>query len=143
MDNCFHVHKNGKILKFREATQRLYYFDTEERHEDSTMLITTVDENKSKFSAYDFSRAKLAWSIQRRIGRPNTRDFIHYVENNLIPNCPVTTQDIKMLSSSGDQISVALKAKQFAANPIVYVHNHTPLLWVSWHNIGTLHYQQM
>ena len=95
MDNCFHVHKEGKVLKFCEATQRLYYFDTTEQHEESTMLISMVDINKSKFSAYDFSRAKLARTLQCRNGRPANRDFIHYVENNLIPNCPVTTQDIR------------------------------------------------
>ncbi|KAL7480429.1 hypothetical protein ACHAW6_006122, partial [Cyclotella cf. meneghiniana] len=93
-DNCFHVHKQGKILKFREAPRRLYYFDTSNRDEESTVLVTTVDENKSKFSAYDISRAKLARTIQCRIGRPSTRDFIHYIENNLIPNCPITPQDI-------------------------------------------------
>lgn len=30
-DNSFHVHKPDKVLKFREATRRLYYFDTAER----------------------------------------------------------------------------------------------------------------
>eukprot|EP00804_Cyclotella_cryptica_P010564 CCRYP_019864-RA/>CCRYP_019864-RA protein AED:0.30 eAED:-0.33 QI:0/0/0/0.5/1/1/2/0/271 len=58
------------------------------------MFVTTVDENKAKFSAYDLSRAKLARSIQRRIGRPSTRDFLRFVEQNLLPNCPITTQDI-------------------------------------------------
>ena len=76
LDNCFHVHKQEKILRFWEVTRQLYYFDTAARHEESTMLVTTVDDNKSKFSAYNYSRAKLAQSIQLRIGRPNTRDFI-------------------------------------------------------------------
>ena len=94
-DNCFHVHKPGRILKFREASRWLYYFDTLDREEDSTVLISTVDENKSKLSAYDFNKAKLARSIQQRIGRPNTQDFIRYVTSNQLPNCPVTVQDIK------------------------------------------------
>ena len=64
LDNCFHVHKEGKILTFREAVQRLYYFDTAERHEESTVLISTVDGNESKFLAYAYSRAKLSRSIQ-------------------------------------------------------------------------------
>ena len=50
-DNCFRVHKdNGKMLKFQEATKRLYYFDTVDRDEEETMLITTVDDNKSQVS---------------------------------------------------------------------------------------------
>lgn len=33
--NCFQVHKkDGKILNFREATRRLYYFDTAKRDEE-------------------------------------------------------------------------------------------------------------
>ena len=28
------------------------------------------------------------------IGQPSTRDFLHFVDNNLIPNCPITRQDI-------------------------------------------------
>jgi hypothetical protein len=40
------------------------YFDTSNREEESTVLITTVDENKSKFLAYDFNAAKLACLIK-------------------------------------------------------------------------------
>merc|ERR1712086_528409 len=95
-DNCFRVHKdNGKILKFQEATKRLSYVDTVDRDVEETMLITAVDDNKSKLSAHDFSRAKIARALQFRIGRPMTKDFIHYVAANLIPNCPITVHDIK------------------------------------------------
>ena len=62
---------------------------------EETMLITTVDDNKSKLSAHNFSRAKIARALQRRIGRPTTKNFIHYVTANLIPNCPITVHDIK------------------------------------------------
>ena len=95
-DNCFHVHKgNKKIIRFQEASRRLYYFDTADRDETGTMLITIVENNKSKFSAYDYNQAEKARAIQRRIGRPSTADFIRYVAKNLIPNCPITVQDIK------------------------------------------------
>ena len=59
------------------------------------MLITTVDDNKSKLSALDLSQAKRARALQRQIGRPMTRDYIRYVAMNMIPNCPITIQDIK------------------------------------------------
>jgi hypothetical protein len=94
VDNSFHVHKEGKVLKFREAARRLYYFDTVERDEVATMLVTTVEDNMSKFSAYDVNKAQLARSIQKRIGRPSTAAFKHYVRHNLIPNCPITFGDI-------------------------------------------------
>ena len=59
------------------------------------MLITTVYDNKSKLSAHAFSRAKTVRALQLRIGRPVTKDVIHYMTANLIPNCPVTVNDIK------------------------------------------------
>ena len=61
MDNCFHMHKDdGKILRFQEGSGRLYYFDTVNRDEEGTLLITTVDNNKSKLSALDLTQAKRA-----------------------------------------------------------------------------------
>ena len=96
LDNTFHVHKdNGVILNFKEATRRLFYFDTADRDDEGTVLVNTVEDNASQFSAYDYAQAKKARALQRRIGRPSTRDYIDYVSKNLIPNCPVTVQDIK------------------------------------------------
>ena len=59
------------------------------------MLVTTVKDNLTKFSAYDISKARLARSVQQRIGRPSTKDYLRFVHDNLFPNCPVTVQDIK------------------------------------------------
>ena len=54
----------------------------------------TVDENKNKYSKCDVSRATLARKLQRAIGRPSLKKYIDIVERNLLPNCPVTKQDI-------------------------------------------------
>ena len=82
--------------------ERIYYFDTVDRDVEETMLITTVDDNKSQLSAHDYSRANIARALQRRIDRPTTKNFIHYVGENLIPNCPITVNDIKMPNSYRD-----------------------------------------
>ena len=59
MENCFHVHKDdGNTLLFEETSRRLCYVDTMNRDEEGTMLITTVDNNKSKLSALDLTQAK-------------------------------------------------------------------------------------
>ena len=112
-DNCFHVHKENKVLRFKEAVRRLYYFDTAEKDEESTLLVNTmVADNESNFSAYDVTKAKLARTIQKRIGRPSTADFIRYVSNNLIPNCPVTAQDIRTAEVIYGPDLGSLKGKQ-------------------------------
>ena len=94
-DNTFYVHKLEKIIQSREAGQRLYYFDTADRAEECTTIVTTVYDNKSKFSSYDYKKAKLARDIQCRIGLPSTQDFICYVNNKITANCPISSQDIK------------------------------------------------
>ena len=59
------------------------------------MLINTVDENENKLSELDLTQAKRARALQRRIWSLTICDSIHYVNMNMIPNCPVTIQDIK------------------------------------------------
>ena len=51
---------NKRILKFKEAARWLYYFDTADRDETGNMLITKVENNESKLSAYDLSQAEKA-----------------------------------------------------------------------------------
>ena len=57
-------------------------------------FINTVDSNKTKYTIKEYSDAVRARSLQNIIGRPNTHDFIKYMECNMIPNCPVTKADI-------------------------------------------------
>ena len=90
--NEFVVHKpDGTTKRFVQSHRGLFYLDTST---EGTTLVTTVDDNKSKYTNTDYSRAELARRIQRMIGRPSTRDFLHFVDNNLIPNCPITRDDI-------------------------------------------------
>lgn len=67
----------------------------DERTEESNVLIQTLDENKSKLSAYDYSKARLARTLLRCIGHPSTSHFIRIVQNQGIPNSPITVQDIR------------------------------------------------
>ena len=59
-----------------------------------TVLVTTIADNNSSFSNADYSQAMLAQKIQKIIGRPTTRAFIYFIENNLLPNCPVNCRDV-------------------------------------------------
>ncbi|KAI2491389.1 Reverse transcriptase (RNA-dependent DNA polymerase) [Fragilaria crotonensis] len=92
--NAFHLHKSdGGVRIFTQSDKGLYYLDTQE---DTTgvSLVNTVADKATKYSERDYSKAKLARSIQKIIGRPSTRTFISIVEKNQLPNCPVTRDDI-------------------------------------------------
>jgi Reverse transcriptase (RNA-dependent DNA polymerase) len=62
--------------------------------EDGTALVSTVAANKSSYSDGDYSRAVLARQLQKTMGRPSTKAFIQMLEKKLLPNCPVTRQDV-------------------------------------------------
>jgi hypothetical protein len=109
--NQFCVHKDdGTIRKFLQSKRGLYYLDTATT-ENHTVLVTTVEENKSKYTNRDYSRAKLARQIQILVGRPELKDFLRYLENNALPNSPVQQQDaINALDIFGRDVD-SLKGK--------------------------------
>jgi reverse gyrase len=90
--NAFTVHKeDGEHRTFKQSDRGLFYMDTAQTGE---LLINTVAENKSKYTNRDYSMAELARQIQKRIGRPSTQAFLKIIENKLLPNCPITQDDI-------------------------------------------------
>jgi len=56
--------------------------------------VHTVDSIKNIYMVKEYSDAHNAWSIQDIIGRPNTKDYIGYVESNMLPSCPITKANI-------------------------------------------------
>ena len=118
--HAFHLHKNdGTVRVFKQSKKGLYYLDTSENTKDVTLvnehaemtneasdvdthikdtngvgLVNTVADNATKYSERDYSQAVLARKIQKIIGRPSTKTFLSIVEKNLLPNCPVTRDDI-------------------------------------------------
>jgi hypothetical protein len=85
-------HEDGRETVFTESQQGLYYMDTTQ---DSFAMLTTVAENKDKYTVDAYSRAQLARKIQIMIGRPSTKEFIKIVDKNLLPNCPITRRDVQ------------------------------------------------
>jgi hypothetical protein len=56
-------------------------------------LVSTVENNKSKFTNRDYARATIARKIQVLVGRPELKDFVSYLDKNMIPNCPIDRND--------------------------------------------------
>ena len=132
-NNEFIVHKpNGSTRNFKESSRGLYYLDTSTGVtgvvETGMALVTTVANNASNYTHADYSRALLARKTQQIIGRPSMRDYIRYVENNLIPNCPVTRRDIVAAEHIFGPDIGSLKGKTTRRRPIgVGLYDHTPI----------------
>ena len=68
----FIVHKpKGQNQYFKKHESGPFYLDTKEKHANSTVLLTTVDGNKTKFTKCDIKLAEIAPKFQDRIGRPS------------------------------------------------------------------------
>jgi hypothetical protein len=92
--NQFYVHKeNGNQRRFKQSRRGLYYLDTASSENHTVLAVSTVENNKSKCPDRDYTRATLACKIQILVGRPELKDFLHYIEGNSLPNCPITRQD--------------------------------------------------
>ena len=90
----FVVHReDGSKRVFCQSDHGLYFYDTA-KPEDAAVLVNTVQDNKASYTRAEVSRAEQARALQIKIGRPSTSSFIHIVNNNLLPNCPVTKRDI-------------------------------------------------
>lgn len=78
----------------KDGPSGLYYYDMNVDRSEGTLLVSTVMENKNKYTLDERNRADAARSLQIKIGHPSTRDFIRLVTHNHLPNCPVTKADI-------------------------------------------------
>lgn len=51
--------------------------------ETRTVLINTVEENKSKYFSYDYAHAVLSHKLQKIVERPRIKSFCTFVNNLL------------------------------------------------------------
>ena len=83
-------------FEFKESPTGLYYMDVETQVQKQAQVhVNTVADNKSSYSNTDYMRALAARKLQIKIGNPTAREFIKIVPRNLLPNCPITRDDIQ------------------------------------------------
>jgi hypothetical protein len=94
--NQFIVHTSDGSAPhiFKQSERGLFYLDMRGWHGKAVALVNTVASNKTKYTERAYSHAVLARRLQRIIGHPSTRTFLWVVDDNLLPNCPITRKDI-------------------------------------------------
>jgi hypothetical protein len=108
---AFVLHKSdGSERQFEQANSGLFYMDTEQT--SNTVLVNTVEENKSKYTERDYQRALVARRLQNTIRHKSTADLLHIVKENLLKNCPVTTDDIMVAEDILGTNMQSLQGKQ-------------------------------
>eukprot|EP00957_Ditylum_brightwellii_P188067 14318096-Ditylum_brightwellii.AAC.1 len=95
-----------------------------EAKEDTSLFVSTVAKNKELFTERQYCQAELARKIYSMMGRPSEDDFINMVKMQLMPNCPITAEDIRNARAIfGKDIGV-LKGKTVRRTPLPVVTDY-------------------
>ncbi len=104
VEAAMHVHRaDGTIMKFQEYRTGLYYFDTDaptlinptKTNQQDYLFLNTVAGNKGEYTRGEIQGADRARELYRKILRPSQQEYTEILQNNLIRNCPVTSDDAK------------------------------------------------
>lgn len=108
VEDAFVVHLPEGIIKFERTTDGLYAYrpsanfkkqvkeSKEKTRPNVSQLVTTVKENRMGFTERQFDRAKQARRLYHIVGCPSLENFKHILRQNIIKNCPVTSEDVNI-----------------------------------------------
>ena len=104
---------------FQESHDGLYYHDVSNTQQ---IYITTVTENKQKYSQSDVKRADGVRALQKIIGHPTARHLSYLLDHHLIPNSPFTSHDVRSAEQIYGPDLGNLKGKTTRRNPPTVDH---------------------
>ena len=116
-ENAFIVREHDSMQVkyiFHESYDGLYYHDMSCTQQ---IYITTVTENKQKYSQSDVKRADGVQTLQKVIGHPTTKQLSYLLDHHLIPNTPYTSQDVRRAEQIYGTDLGNLKGKTTRRNP--------------------------
>eukprot|EP00957_Ditylum_brightwellii_P125784 9589181-Ditylum_brightwellii.AAC.1 len=82
---------NGLVRNFKQSERGLYYTVMDN---EGYILLNPVADNKTKYSPCDYSCAVSTRKLQAVIGHPSLKTFLNIVDNDLLPNYPITRADV-------------------------------------------------
>ena len=117
---------DGKMLKFSECSDGLYFYDTSNRNKSQVndyselssmiFLLNSVPNNIKNYSKRQVERAIVARKVHHLIGWPSTQKYKSYVQNNLLKNSDVTVKDINRAEDIFGKPTPILKGKSVKKN---------------------------
>ena len=87
---AFLVYSNNRVREFKQTPEGLYVLDCSNAY----AFPMTVAQKKEGYTRRDYNQALLARKLQNKLSYPSTKTFLDIIKKNLLPNCPVTPQDV-------------------------------------------------
>ena len=106
--DVFTVHLSStRKLEFRPLKNGLYVWKPRDEdirnfallnvHESQEMsFVNTLEENKSFYTNRQIERAKAAREYVHAMGTPSIPDLLAMIRMNLVKDCPITTEDVRL-----------------------------------------------
>lgn len=123
-EDALFVHVENDILRFEKCGHGLYFLDTTKTTPNNTngtvidySFFSTVASNKEYFSRREIEGADTARLLQGRLGWPSTGQYKQLIENNLLVNTDVTTDDINRAEAIYGQAVPLIKGKMVRKRP--------------------------
>ena len=115
--------ENGSVWCFYESQKGLFYLDLKQQRE--MILVTTISNNKMKYTDRDIGKATLAWKLQDMTGLL-PRDLVITVRSHTV-NCPVTVADAKMAENIFGSSIAGVQGKTVRRNEPSFEVNQIPI----------------
>ena len=126
-EDAFLVHMPNKIIKFKQNGEGLYQYKTTPKYKQDLVktmartgeshVIASVKENSIGHTKRQLERAKLARKLYHIMGAPTVDAFKAMLRGNMIKNCPVTSQDVKLAEEIYGPAISTLKGKSTRRTP--------------------------
>ena len=132
-DGVFKVYTKQGVIEFKPTTNGLHVLNLKTNPEAAFLLINdtdlllshseehqvhvvTVRDNYENFTCKQIEGALAARRLMGMIATPSTRDFNTLVRLNMIPDCPITTENIKHADTLLARTLPPSGVRQFGAN---------------------------
>ena len=123
-----HMMDSKKVLKFKECSSGLYYYNSANPHEHEFVVdklnytlpysfLQTTNSNKEFLTPAEIQGADLARRTQGLIGWPSTESYKNIVKLNLLDNSPITVDDINRAEQIYGPAIPTLKGKMTRPKP--------------------------
>ena len=110
------------IQEANEEHEENKEYDTGTEGSNNEDVNESIDDSYAEDSVDNYD-ARIAQSIQVIIGCPSTKDYIRLIENNMMPNCPITKADIMYAEDILGPNLGSLKGKTTRTKPSKVVLN--------------------